>query len=164
LNGWTSAFLVSINAEAIATFIAGSAAVVSAVWVARRQQKIKEQELRLSLLHERREVIRKFREFQNKIDGVADLDSEMVGRFWDTVQEVRLYFDPSTATSVEEVFEEAWQLIAATASAKLYREDEMHEEVRVEIQKRYAALRGLHEKFPIAIKMMVEKTRVPEHI
>lgn len=164
MSGWDSAFFDSINAEATATLIAGLAAVVSAVWVARRQQKIKEQELRLSLLHERRDVIRKFRAFQTKVDSVADLSNEMVSNFWETVQEVRLYFDPATASSVEEVFEEAWQLIGATASARLYRQDEMHDEARIEIEKRRTALKNLHRKFPIAIKLMVEKTRVPEHI
>ena len=164
MSGWLTDFLNSVNAEAIATLVAGIAAVVSAVWVARRQQRIKEQELRLSLLHERREVIRKFREFQSKIDGVRDLTDETVSHFWHTVQEVRLYFDPPTAESVEGVFEEAWQLIAATVSIRLYREDEMHNEVRAELEKRHAALRNLHEKFPVAIKLMVEKTRVPDHI
>lgn len=164
MSEWVATFFTSINAEAAATLLAGSAAVVSAVWVARKQQKIKEQELRLSLLHERRDLIRQFREFQTKIDGVRDLSDEMVSLFWSIVQEVRLYFDPATAKSVELVFEDAWQLIAATASIKLYREDEMHEEVRSELKKRHKALRNLHENFPVAIRLMVEKTRVPEHI
>ncbi len=40
----------------------------------------------------------------------------------------------------------------------------MHKEARAEVDKRYELLRSLNRKFPIAIKLMVEKARVPETI
>lgn len=157
-------FLAFLDWDAIATAFAGTLAVGSALFVARKQQRIKEQELRLSLLHERRLLIGRFRKFHTSTINLRNLDDEMVKDFWSLVQEVQLYFDPSTARAVEEVFDEVWNYIATAVSIQLYRDDEMHDEARGEVDKRFALLKSLNEKFPLAIKLMVEKTRVPESI
>lgn len=164
MREWLVAFANSFNADALATLLAGFGAIISATWVARRQQKIKEQELRLSLLNERRLMIQKFRQYQSTIIGSGNLTDEVIKNFFLMVQDVKLYFDPHTAQAVEEVFEEAWKLVGATASARMYREEEMHDEVRDEIGKRHEALSVLLDKFPVAIRLMIEKARVPDSI
>ncbi len=136
----------------------------SALVVARKQQRIKEQELRLSLLQERRLLIGRFRAFQTSFMTLSSLEERSVSDFWALVQEVQLYFDPDTARAVEDVFDEVWNYIAAAVSIRSYREEEMHEEARGAVDKRYELLKNLNKKFPVAIKLMVEKTRVPEHL
>ncbi|KTE75196.1 hypothetical protein ATE59_14105 [Sphingopyxis sp. A083] len=158
------AFWRSVNAESVATLLAGFGAIISATLVARRQQKIKEQELRLSLLNERRLIIREFRGYQESTGSVGGLDDEIIRNFFAKVQDVKLYFDPVTAKSVEDVFAEAWNLVGATASARIYRDEAMHDQAREELRKRQDALSVLLEKFPVAIRLMVEKTRVPDSI
>ncbi|HWV61337.1 MAG TPA: hypothetical protein VN034_11815 [Sphingopyxis sp.] len=155
---------VTLDWDAIATASAGILAVGSALFVARKQQRIKEQELRLSLLQERRQLVGRFRKFQASMMRLRNLDDEAVSDFWLLVQEVQLYFDPATARSVEDVFDEVWNYIGTAVSIRIYRDDEMHEEARAEVDKRFELLKSLNRKFPVAIKLMVEKTRVPEHI
>lgn len=96
--------------------------------------------------------------------GLGNLDDQAVSDFWSLVQEVQLYLNPATARAVEDVFDEVWNYIAAVASIRAYREDEMHVEARAAVDKRHDLLKSLHKKFPIAIKLMVEKTRVPEYL
>jgi hypothetical protein len=95
---------------------------------------------------------------------LSSLEERSVSDFWALVQEVQLYFDPDTARAVEDVFDEVWNYIAAAVSIRSYREEEMHEEARGAVDKRYELLKNLNKKFPVAIKLMVEKTRVPEHL
>lgn len=96
--------------------------------------------------------------------GLGSLDDQSVSDFWSLVQEVQLYFDPATARAVEDVFDDVWNYIAAAASIQAYREDKMQAEARAVVDKRLELLKSLNSKFPIAIKLMVEKTRVPDPI
>ena len=156
--------LCTIDWGAIATLASGIMAVGAALFVARKQQRIKEQELRLSLLNERRLLIQRMRDFSSRLYTAGSLDEPVVREFYQSVRDCRLFFDPHTAQEIESCFDYAWSLVAAKVSVRAYSEEGMHDERREEVVKLNSALRDLTTNLPKAIALMEEKTRVPESV
>ena len=139
-------------------------AIGAALYVARRQQRIKEQELRLSLLSERRKLIRQMRLLPTRMIGLSSLDDPVVTELYDAVRDIRLLFDDATVSSVERIFDDAWTAVAKRIEMAAYREAGQPDKVQAAMDQYHTQLGLVLTRLPEAVKLIEAKARVPEQV
>jgi len=150
--------------EAFASILTGIAAVSGAVYIGHRQMKIKEQELRLSLLEERRNLIKKFRTLASAWLQKAKLTDEEVEELKRLLFDIRLYFDNETYDKAYMFFDDSLFQNMEDRHAKMYREsgeiDKAHKSIKSSSEHVEAILKSVFE----TLKILEQKTRVGDKL
>jgi ferredoxin-fold anticodon binding domain-containing protein len=163
IDRWVS-WLILIDWGALATFTSGLMAVGAALVVARRQQRIKEQELRLTLLNERRLLIQKFRDLMSRVVFENPQGSSIVRDLDYALNDISLLFDDKTTAQAISIADNALKAVAAWKRSDLFQRAQRTEEAADAFHEYSDALEKVTGELPNVIKLMEAKTRVPEHL
>ena len=163
IDRWASQ-LGLLDWGALATLASGLMAVGAALVVARRQQRIKEQELRLTLLSERRALIQKFRDLMSCLTVQEQRDSSVVRELDIALSDIGLIFDDNTVTQAIVTANQAFRAVAAWRRSDHFQRAHRTQEAADAFAEYESAMKNVTDELPRVIKLMEAKARVPNHL
>ncbi|NCN85456.1 MAG: hypothetical protein GW808_11305 [Sphingomonadales bacterium] len=146
--------------EAFAAFVTGILAISSAVYVGIRQLSIKEQELRLSLLRERRDLIAQFREISGKWWANAKLEDSDISELRKLVFDIELYFSGETYAKSYELLRNNLFQNMHRSNARMYFDDDMQDEAKASVRAGSEVRDSIVKELPILIELLVNQAKV----
>ena len=153
-------FALSVDWQALATFVTGIAAVGAALVVALKQDRLRRNETRVALLETRREVLAKFDRVSGQWWAEAKLDRDGIMLFQDLLRDIELVFDQSVYRRAETIFKDTvWQR-AFESNINAYLKSQQFDKHQENVQKASKMLEDLCERLPQLRELLVSATQV----
>lgn len=153
-------FALPIDWQALTIFLTGIAAVMSAKAVAERQIELRRDEVRLSLLAERREVLSRFRALSGEWWTNARLREEKVRELLLLVRDIELLFDRRTHEAADTIFKDTiFQNMFSRHAGELSGKGMVEERLEA-VTNENEKLKRISEKLPELERLLVNATQV----
>ena len=153
-------FESNVDWQALATFLTGISAVAGALLVARRQNQLRRDEIRVALLQVRRDVLEKFDRVSGQWWAEAKLDHVGLQDFRKILRDIELVYDSDIYKRAEKIFKDTALQRAFASNLRAFIDSQQLEKYDITVEKDAELLEQLCERLPALRALLVSATQV----